>query len=161
MFKSTFNSLKTQKGFTIIELLIVIAIIAILAGLVLTNFQGAQARARDTHRVTDMNSLHSHLEVYFNEHGAYPQTFTAATFPGIDAAALVDPDGNSIVIHPAVANEAAANAVAAPTTNNEYQYIAWPTGCTDNCTGYILRTFIERPGGTLQNPHVKRGLNNL
>jgi prepilin-type N-terminal cleavage/methylation domain-containing protein len=155
-----FKSLRNQRGFTIIELLIVIAIIAILAGLVLNNFQGAQARARDTHRTTDINTLHSQLEVYFNDNGAYPQTFTAATFPGMDAQALVDPDGNSIVINAAVANEAAANAVAAPTTNNEYQYIAWPTGCTNNCTGYILRTFIERPGGNVTNPYVKRGLNN-
>lgn len=155
-----FRSLKAQKGFTIIELLIVIAIIAILAGLVLNNFQGAQARARDTHRVTDINTLHSQLEVYFNEHGAYPQAFTAATFRGMDAQALVDPDGNSIVINAAVADETAANAVAAPTTNNEYQYIAWPTGCTNNCTGYILRSFIERPGANIPNPYVKRGLQN-
>ena len=40
------NSSNTHKGFTIIELLIVIAIIGILATLVLTNFQNSQAKAR-------------------------------------------------------------------------------------------------------------------
>ena len=49
---------KAQRGFTIIELLIVIAIIAILALLVLNNFQGAQAKARDQQRTTDINNIH-------------------------------------------------------------------------------------------------------
>lgn len=156
-----FKTLKTaQKGFTIIELLIVIAIIAILAGLVLNNFQGAQAKARDTQRVTDLNNVHSKLEEYYNENNAYPQTFTAATFPGIDAASLSDPDGATITINAAVADETAAQAVADPDTADEYLYIAWPTGCTNNCTGYLLKTFIERPGGSTTNPYEKLGLNN-
>lgn len=154
---------KAQQGFTIIELLIVIAIIAILAGLVLNNFQGAQAKARDTHRVTDINNLHSKLEEYNNDNGSYPQTFTAATFPGIDDSTLVDPDGANIVINAAVADEAAADAVAAPDTTSEYLYVAYPTGCTNaanDCTGYVLKTFVERPTATTPNPYVKRGLNN-
>jgi prepilin-type N-terminal cleavage/methylation domain-containing protein len=151
---------KAQQGFTIIELLIVIAIIAILAGLVLNNFQGAQAKARDTGRVTDINNLHSKLEEYYNENGAYPQTFTAATFPGIDAGALTDAEGVSITINAAVADEAAADAVANPDTSNEYLYVAYPTGCVTNCTGYILKTFVERPTGVTPNPYRKEGLNN-
>lgn len=155
-----FKSLKSQKGFTIIELLIVIAIIAILAGLVLNNFQGAQAKARDTQRVTDVNNIHSKLEEYYNENNAYPQTFTAATFPGVDAESLNDPDGNGVVINAAVADATAANAVADPDTTDEYLYIAWPTGCTTDCTGYLLKTFIEKPSGTTTNPYEKLGLNN-
>lgn len=153
-----FKSLRNQKGFTIIELLIVIAIIAILAGLVLNNFQGAQARARDVHRITDINTIHSQLEVYFNENGAYPQTFTAATFPGMDPESLVDPRGQSIVINAAVANEGAAG--ANPTAANNYLYTAWPTGCTNDCTGYLLKTYIERESETTPNPTERRGLNN-
>lgn len=158
-----FKSLKSQKGFTIIELLIVIAIIAILAGLVLNNFQGAQAKARDTQRVTDVNNIHSKLEEYYNENNAYPQTFTAATFPGIDAESLKDPDGNSVVINAAVADATAAAAVADPDTTNEYLYISWPTGCTNaanDCTGYLLQTFVEKPSSTTPNPYEKLGLNN-
>jgi len=160
--KSMFKTLKkAQQGFTIIELLIVIAIIAILAGLVLNNFQGAQAKARDTQRVTDINNIHSKLEEYYNENNAYPQTFTAATFPGIDASSLTDADGVTITINAAVADEAAALAVANPgNTGGEYKYIAYPTGCTDNCTGYVLKTFIEKPSTSTTNPTIKKGLNN-
>ena len=52
------KQLRKESGFTIIELLIVIAIIGILATLVLTNFQGAQAKGRDTVRKNDINSLY-------------------------------------------------------------------------------------------------------
>ena len=159
MLRNTIN--KTREGFTIIELLIVIAIIAILAGLVLNNFNGAQAKARDTQRVTDVNNIHSKLEEYYNENNAYPQTFTAATFPGIDAESLKDPDGNSVVINAAVADETAADAVAAPgNTGGEYKYIAFPTGCTNNCTGYVIKTFVEKPSSVTPNPYRKEGLNN-
>jgi len=154
---------KAEKGFTIIELLIVIAIIAILAGLVLNNFQGAQAKARDTQRITDINNVHSKLEEYYNENGSYPQTFTAATFPGIDASSLTDADGADIVINAAVADETAADAVADPDNTDEYLYVSFPTGCTNaanDCTGYVLKTFVERPGGQVTNPTRKEGLNN-
>lgn len=151
---------KAQSGFTIIELLIVIAIIAILAGLVLNNFQGAQAKARDTQRVTDVNNMHSKLEEYYNENGAYPSTIVAADLPGIDAESLNDPDGTAVVANAAVADATAANAVANPDTDAEYLYVPYPTGCTDDCTGYVLKTFIERPTDTTTNPYVKLGLNN-
>ena len=41
-------SLKKQKGFTLVELLIVIIIIGILATLVIVTFSGVQAKARDS-----------------------------------------------------------------------------------------------------------------
>lgn len=151
---------KAQRGFTIIELLIVIAIIAILAGLVLNNFQGAQAKARDTQRVTDVNNMHSKLEEYYNENSAYPSTIVAADLPGIDAESLNDPDGAAVVANAAVADATAANAVAAPDTTQEYLYIPYPTGCTDDCTGYVLKTYIERPADGDPNVYVKVGLNN-
>lgn len=155
---------KAQSGFTIIELLIVIAIIAILAGLVLNNFQGAQAKARDTQRVTDINNIHTKLEEYYNDNNGYPNTFTAATFPGIDAESLDDPKGTAISVNAVVADETAADAVAAPTGSGstpQYLYVPFGTaGCTTACTGYILKSYIERPTTTTPNPYRKEGLNN-
>lgn len=155
---------KAQKGFTIIELLIVIAIIAILALLVLNNFQGAQAKARDQQRTTDINNIHSKLEEFYNENNYYPSTFTAATFPGIDDASLLDPIGSdSVNLNAAVADATAADAVAAPASDTSggksYLYVPYPTGCTNNCTGYRLKTFIEKPSSTTPNPFVKKSLN--
>ena len=65
--------LKSQKGFTIVELLIVIVVIGILAALVLNTFAGVQKRARDTQRQTAINSMATQLEVYYNDRGSYPR----------------------------------------------------------------------------------------
>lgn len=154
---------KAQKGFTIIELLIVIAIIAILALLVLNNFQGAQAKARDQQRTTDINNIHGKLEEFYNENNYYPNTFTAATFPGIDDGSLKDPQGSDLPAFSTVADAAAADAAAGPTGDTVgaagYAYIAYPSGCTNNCTGYRLKAFIEKPSTTTPNPYVKKSLN--
>jgi general secretion pathway protein G len=61
-----------QRGFTIVELLIVIAVIAILAAIVLTSYQGTQAQARDAKRKSDVKALIDALEVYYQDNGFYP-----------------------------------------------------------------------------------------
>lgn len=140
---------RIQAGFTIIELLIVIAIIGILATLVLTNFQGAQAKGRDTVRKNDINSLYQKLEEYYNENGSYPDSaLAAATFPGIDAGALTDADGATIVS----AFSLAEPAFPTLTTTNEYWYGAYGDGTAGSCVQdagngclkYKLASFLEK-----------------
>lgn len=148
---------KAQAGFTIIELLIVIAIIGILAGLVLNNFQGAQAKSRDTARRTDINAIHGKLEEFYNEHGGYPNEVLSTTiFPGIDAQALIDSDGGSNDIE-----ETFTTSTTKPTpsvdNSNEYEYAGYgcgsgtaitstvpPAAPAQTCTKYVLSTFLEK-----------------
>lgn len=155
---------KAQKGFTIIELLIVIAIIAILALLVLNNFQGAQAKARDQQRTTDINNIHGKLEEFYNENNYYPHNLDIADFPGMDEGALKDPTGSqapsvTIVADRAAAEAAGTNPAGDSATTASYAYLPYPTGCNDNCTGYVLKTYIEKPSTTTPNPFVKKSLN--
>ncbi|OQA04169.1 MAG: Type II secretion system protein G precursor [bacterium ADurb.Bin400] len=58
-----------RKGFTIIELLIVVAIIAVLATLVITNVAGARQRANDSKVVADMSSAIRIAVLCMNEDG--------------------------------------------------------------------------------------------
>jgi prepilin-type N-terminal cleavage/methylation domain-containing protein len=154
---------KAQKGFTIIELLIVIAIIAILALLVLNNFQGAQAKARDQQRTTDINNIHAKLEEFYNENNYYKSTLDAADLKGIDDGSLKDPQGGEAPATSQVADATAADAAAGPTGDTVgtagYAYITYPSGCTNNCTGYRLKAYIEKPSSTTPNPYVKKSLN--
>ncbi len=147
---------KVQQGFTIIELLIVIAIIGILAGLVLNNFQGAQAKARDVQRRADMNSIHGKLEEYYNNNNGYPDgNLTTTLLAGIDAEALRDADSTAIGYTGGfiVSTTAPASAVA---NTVEYGYQAY--GCTTagaqvtvgaTCTKYVLRTYLEKDATNL------------
>lgn len=63
-----------NKGFTLLELIIVIAIIGILATLGLTSFTGAQQKARDTKRKGDLKAIQNAVEQYFTDNGGYPDT---------------------------------------------------------------------------------------
>ncbi len=157
------KQLKRQSGFTIIELLIVIAIIGILATLVLTNFQGAQAKGRDTVRKSDTNSVYQKLEEYYNENGGYPNGALSVTvLPGIDEGALTDEDGAAIAY-----TDGFVASTTPPTSNpdntDEYYYQAF--GCTTagaqspvaaTCTKYRLSTYLERETG---NNYEKVSLN--
>ncbi|MEI6144280.1 MAG: type II secretion system protein [Candidatus Berkelbacteria bacterium] len=62
----------TKKAFTLVELLIVIAIISIVTAFIMFNVKGAQSRARDSQRMTDLATLDSAIKTYYIENGHYP-----------------------------------------------------------------------------------------
>lgn len=51
------NFIKNQKGFTLVELVVVIAILGILAGLAIPRFMDATASARGARIVADMRTI--------------------------------------------------------------------------------------------------------
>src|SRR3989344_4259063 len=61
------------QGFTLIEMLIVIAVISILAGIVLVGVTGFQETARDTKRVGDLRSVQNTVELFYARCGHYPR----------------------------------------------------------------------------------------
>jgi len=77
-----------HRGFTLIELMIVIVILGILMGTILPRLTGAQSRARDTARVADLNNIAQALEVYFNDRGSYPIADAGGCLVGTTAGAL-------------------------------------------------------------------------
>lgn len=60
------------KAFTLIELLIVVAIIGILAAIAVPNFLNAQLRAKIANSVSDMRSVGTALEMYMMDNSHYP-----------------------------------------------------------------------------------------
>lgn len=61
-----------KKGFTLLELLVVITIIAILIALALPNFLGMRQRARDARRKIEAGELRGALRLYYNDYQQYP-----------------------------------------------------------------------------------------
>ena len=60
------------KGFTLVELMIVIAIIGVLAVSLIPTLTGAQAKARDTGRISALTNIATSMISYKNDAGTYP-----------------------------------------------------------------------------------------
>lgn len=89
---------KRNQGFTIVELLIVIVVIGILALLVITTYSGIQAKARNSKRSSDVATIQTQLEAFFQNSGYYPSladmnssSWLASNMKSLDTGALVDP----------------------------------------------------------------------
>jgi len=63
---------KRQKGFTLIEILIVVAIIGLLSSIILVGLGSFRARGRDARRVADLRETQNALELYYAKNGSYP-----------------------------------------------------------------------------------------
>ncbi len=150
-----------QSGFTIVELLIVIVIIGILAGLVITTFVGIQARARDSERQTDINSIQKQVEAYYADKGFYPtqanlidSAWRSGNNVKLDAKALQDPSGGTDITTTAasstqktrygyVATQDDGSACAAMTTAAGAAVSPLPS---NPCTKYTVTAWLESKG---------------
>jgi len=68
----------TKKGFTLIELIVVISILGILASLGFSSYVASFQKSRDTKRKADLNQLQIALEIYKQDFGSYPITTACA-----------------------------------------------------------------------------------
>jgi prepilin-type N-terminal cleavage/methylation domain-containing protein len=109
---------KHNKGFTIVELLIVIVVIGILALLVITTYSGIQAKARNSKRQSDVTALQTQLEAFFQQSGYYPSlgdlnggSWLSSNMKSLDQNALIDPS-----------NPTQSKTLASSPTAKQYSY---------------------------------------
>ncbi|MCX5679067.1 MAG: type II secretion system protein [Candidatus Omnitrophica bacterium] len=94
-----FLRLRSSKGFTILELLIVIAVIAILVGIALPRFKGMKDEGSIAKAKGELRTLQTAVESYYiHNSNTYPANIAAAltgATPQIIAVAPTDPFGGA------------------------------------------------------------------
>ena len=99
-----FLKLRSNKGFTILELLIVIAVIAILVGIALPRFKGMKDEGNYAKAKGEMRTLQTAVESYYlHNANAYPANISTVTLggavPQIIAVSPPDAFGNGTALY--------------------------------------------------------------
>ena len=97
---------KAKKGFTLVELVVVIAILGILAGIAIPRFMEATKAARGAKIVADMRTIESAVNIYYVKYGAYPSETQTDTDTNTNFSALINngtwpkpPVGDFSIVH--------------------------------------------------------------
>jgi general secretion pathway protein G len=80
---------RTKRGFTIIEVLVVLAIIAILGSLSILRYEDIQKKNRDVKRISDMREMQKALALYEATYQLYPVQDPPISITGTDAFSVV------------------------------------------------------------------------
>lgn len=125
----------TRKGFTLIEMLIVVAIIGILASIVVVGIGPAQKKGRDSRRAADLREVQTALELYYNKEGEYPGNVNSWSDL---KAALINADIG------------VSNIPVDPNAGVSYIY-----GTNSTQTSYVLKATLDETGSALLNSSLR------
>lgn len=115
-----------QRGFTVVELLALILLLAVVAAVFWTQKSAIETSTRDDARKTSINAMYYGLEeVFYKTNSHYPKTLTPSTLPSVDPNLFNDPNG-----------------VGIGKSDSDFRYEG--KECTnDECQSYTLRTTLE------------------
>lgn len=126
-----------KKGFTFIEILVVVSIIAVLIAVGVISYGSIQKRSRDARRKSDIEQIRSALEFYRSDNGYYPDgptTFTALSSSANPGKVLID-------------DEYIAQIPSDPKDDTEYAYqIKMLNLQGEHYYGYCLAAYTEGDG---------------
>ena len=127
---------KKNKGFTILELLVVVAIIGLLSAVVMASLNSSRSKGRDARRIEDIRQIINATELYFNATGKYP---SRAQFEN----PIKAQNPLSLYLWPIPKD---------PKTNLQYNFSGVRTGGVNTpCTGYHVGVSLENNNKVLQS----------
>jgi len=130
-----------KKGFTLIEMLIVIAIIGILASMVIVSLGPSQAKARDAKRMSDLRQIQNMLEIYYTANGGYPSSQGSVPISSVNFGNLqatqpipqVDPSGKPYCYKST--GTLAGNTAAGYYIGTQLEISSSSNSCMTSCSG--------------------------
>lgn len=167
---------RTSNGFTIVELLLVIVVVAILAAMTVIAFNGIQQRSRNSAKLSTVQSIVKVLSLYRVEHDAFPVTTNSAicltldnvctTYNGVATAASNASLTSALSVYGTLPTSANDNS-AGTYYGIHYQYtttrtlesvanpliiIFWLDGINQNCAGTVSGMVSVNDGSGTMTP---------
>lgn len=125
---------ENTRGFTLIELMVAIAIVAIIASVGMVVYSAAQKTGRISKRVQDLDALKTSLELYKSATGYYPSATVASQYYCLGASG----SGLSVLV-PNYMPVLPSDPLDGSSTTGTYCY-EYASSNTSNSTNYKLRT---------------------
>lgn len=141
------NISRKSHGFTIVETLIVVAVIGILSAITVLSLNSVQADSRDSQRASKASILAEALEKYYERNGVYPDCSSITQSPATVVATTLTKMDPNILTSP-TDSSGANSVVCTDTTSDKFVYV------TDN-GGWTLKYKDERTG-TIQTITSRR-----
>lgn len=144
--------MKNRNGFTIVEVTIAIAIIAIITSISVVMFTKVQVDARNTDRSSKIGVISDALEKYFNKYGEYPSCsaltqsatqVSTSVLPGIDTNALLVPNSAA-----GVTNSITCTSLSAGSGPDTFAYVGDGSGTCSTGAACLKYTLQYRKEGT-------------
>ncbi len=128
---------KIKKSFTLVELMVVVAVIAILATALLIGLGGARKKARDAKRLSSVKEIQNVLELYYAKEGNYPSGGYSNLKTELASEGIISNE-----------NQLPTD----PLGTAEYKYIY--NNC-NNGQDYVIGTHLEVPSDKIMSKSVK------
>ena len=120
-----------KKGFTLIEIIIVIGIMAVLTAIIIPSLTAVRAKNRDTERIADIGTIQLGLLNYYSKNDYYPTSIDPA----------VNSDILQYITHDALYDSYGSLYTYVPLTRN--------SGGSAPCTSYHLGAALEAPNSQI------------
>lgn len=131
--------LEFGQGFSLIELLVVVGILAVLTALLLANISSGRARARDAVRKSDFDGIKKALQIYYNDYQSYPADAGGQILGCVDGTQTCDWESEFSTASTVYMKRLSVDPInAAP---NVYEYAQ-----TNGGEGFLLSTYLENSG---------------